>query len=102
MKLTFATKTDAQARADSIHVALIADSPLYAESAALYISSGGKAGTARWDFPWQDIEQDEKSPNFGKPIDTLWHITVDERARRVMVKAEVDTISEWQAVKEGI
>ena len=97
MKLTFASKADAQARADSIHVALIADSPLYAESAALYISSGGKAGTARWDFPWQDIEQDEKSPNFGKPVGTNWYVTVDERSRKVLTKAEVDTISEWKA-----
>ena len=100
MKLTFATKTDAQARADSIHIALIASSTLYAESAALYISSGGKAGTARWDFPRQDIEQDEKSPNFGKPVGTNWYVTVDWRPRKVLTKAEVDTIVEWQVAKK--
>ena len=100
MKLTFASKTDAQARAASMHTQLKATSVLYKASCDLYDAHGGKkGGTARWGFPYQDLEQDEKAPNFGKPINTLWHVTVDSRVRSVMVKAEADTISEWR-IKE--
>jgi len=90
MKLTFASKADAQARADKIHVALIADSPLYAESVALYIFSAGKAGTARWAIPYQDTDKD------GKPVGTNWHIGVDERCRNVLVKDEIAQVLEWK------
>ena len=101
MKLTFATKQEAQDRADKMHVDLKMTSVLYKASCDLYDAHGGKrGGTARWGFPYQDLEQDEKSPNFGKPINTLWHVTVDNRVRPVMVKAEVDTISEWKQVQE--
>ena len=100
MKLTFASKTDAQARAASMHTQLKATSVLYKASCDLYDAHGGKkGGTARWGFPYQDIEQDEKSPNFGKPINTLWHVTVDSRARPVLTKAETGTIVERTAVE---
>lgn len=90
MKLAFATKAEAQARADSIHTALIADSPLYAVSVALYTRSGGKAGTARWAIPFQVLDRNDN------PIGTDWYVTVDERPRRILTKTEVDTFSEWK------
>ncbi len=92
MNLIFATKQDAQIRVDKIHADLIATNPLYAESAALYISSGGKAGTARWDFPKQDVDKD------GKVVGTDWKVTVDTRARPVLTKVETESIAEWKVV----
>ena len=103
MKISFTTKQEAQDRADKMHVDLKMTNKLYKASCDLYDAHGGKkGGTARWAIPFQDLEQDEKSPNFGKPVDTLWHVTVDSRVRPVLSKAEVDKISEWKAVKEGI
>ncbi len=102
MKLTFLDKASAQTRADSIHAQMKATNALYKESCDLYVSSGGKVGTARWDFPKQDLEQDDKSPNFGNPLDTLWHVTVDERPRPVLTKAETDSIPEWKVAVEAI
>ena len=95
MKLTFTSKADAQARADKMHVDLKMTSALYKASCDLYDAHGGKkGGTARWAFTQQELDK------AGKPIDTLWHVTVDSRVRPVMVKAEVDTISEWKQVQE--
>jgi hypothetical protein len=89
MNITFSDKASAQTRVDKIHTDLIATNPLYAESAALYISSGGKVGTARWDFPKQELSKD-----------TLWHVTVDSRAQPVLTKVESDTIPEWKVTEE--
>jgi len=91
MKISFATKQEAQDRADKMHADLKMTSVLYKASCDLYDAHGGKkGGTARWDFPRQELDK------AGKPIDTLWHVTVDSRARPVMVKTEVDTISDWK------
>ena len=97
MKISFATKQEAQDRVDKMHADLKMTSVLYKASCDLYDVYGGKkGGTIRWASPQQELDK------AGKPIDTLWHVTVDSLARPVMVKAEVDTVVEWTAVKEGI
>ena len=98
MKLTFTSKADAQARADKMHVDLKMTSALYKASCDLYDAHGGKkGGTARWSMPFQDLEQDEKSPNFGKPVGTDWYVTVNEQCRNTLTKTEIDMINEWKA-----
>ena len=94
MKISFATKQEAQDRADKMHTDLKMTNALYKASCDLYDAHGGKkGGTARWAFTQQELDK------AGKPIDTLWHVTVDSRVRPVMVKAEVDTISGWKQEK---
>ncbi len=75
MRLTFTTKAEAQAVADRIFKDM---------------AGSLEPGTTAWAIPYQDTDKD------GKPIDTLWHVTVDERARPVLTEAEVATIPEWE------
>ena len=76
MKLTYSTKAEAQTRADSIHAALIKADPLYAES----VSAGH---TKQWAIPYQDMDE------AGKPIDTKWHVTVNDQVMAVLTVDEV-------------
>lgn len=82
MRLTYSTKAEAQIRADSIHAALIATDKLYAES----VNAGH---TKQWAIPYQDTDE------AGKPINTEWHIVVNNQARGVMTAAEVALFPEW-------
>lgn len=91
LKLTYLTQADAQTRAASLHTQLKATNSLYRASCDLY-DAGGPGGTARWDVPKQDVDK------FGVPLDTKWHVTVDNRVRPVMTKAETGTIVEWTVV----
>jgi len=94
MKISFLDKASAQARADSIHAQMKATNALYKASCELYDAGG--PGTARWDFPKQDLDME------GKPIGTDWKITVDERPRPVLTKAELDSIPEWKVTVEVV
>ena len=87
MKLSYLTKAEAQAKADSIHAQMIASDPLYAES----VASGQ---CKRWAIPYQDMDES------GKPIDTKWHITVKELARKTLTALEISKVSEWLSQKE--
>ena len=88
MNLSFVDKTTAQARADRIHLDLIASNSLYAESAALYDEKNPeKGGTARWCFAYQDLDPVTKVPK-----DTLWRVIVDERPIAVLSVAEISAI----------
>ena len=88
MNLSFADKTTAQARADRIHLDLIASNSLYAESAALYDEKNPeKGGTARWCFAYQEVDPVTKVPK-----DTLWRVIVDERPIAVLTAQEKTTL----------
>jgi hypothetical protein len=68
MRLTFPDQKSAQARQDKI----FSD-----------IQGKLEPGTTSWAIPYQDTDKD------GKSVDTLWHITVDDRCRTVLTNAEV-------------
>lgn len=66
MRLEYATRIAAQAKADAIHSGLIDNNRAYAGSVA--------AGqTLRWAFPYQDLDDN------GVPINTLWYVNCKER-----------------------
>ena len=75
MKLNYATKAAAQARADSVHAQLIATDELYAASVA--------AGqTLRWAIPFE-----EPGGN--------WNFHLQNRVRKVLTPTEVSKVPEW-------
>lgn len=83
MRLTYITQAEAQAVADRIHDDLIETDALYAKSVEL-------GHTKRWAVPYQDMDKD------GKPLNGLWHVTIDERCRGVLTEAERTAVPEWQ------
>jgi len=96
MNTTYGSQGAAQNAADRIHADMInpaseAYNADYAKSAALYISSSGKAGTARWAIPYQDLDAN------GKPVDTKWRVTVDTRAKNALTPAEKAEVPELTA-----
>lgn len=94
MRLTYSTQAEAQAVADRIDTDLEQADPIYAASKQLFRDSGGARGTARWATPYQDLDKD------GKPVDTLWHVTVDQRPRKALTEAEVAGFPEWKVIEK--
>ncbi len=76
MRLTFNTKAEAQAVADRIFKDMAVDL---------------EPGTTAWAIPYQDRNKD------GTPLNTQWHVGVDERCRSVLTEAEVAQVQEWVA-----
>lgn len=90
-RMSFTTKKEADDFAARVHAAMRLSNKLYRDSCNLYDRFGGaKGGTRAWAKAHQDKDKN------GVPINTLWHIDVDWRPRKVMTKAETDTIPEWK------
>jgi len=91
MNTVYPNLTSAQNAADRIHNAKKAADAAYAASCQAYIDSGGAWGTARWAIPYQELDQN------GNPIDSNWHVTVDNRVRGQVTSAEKRAnIPEWK------
>ena len=72
--LVFNTRAEAQAVANRI-----------------YADMAGKLEprTVRWAIPYQILDKD------GRPLDSKWHVTVDERVRGVLKTTEKAQVKEW-------
>lgn len=74
-RLEFATQSEAQACADSIHQRMAANFTAYARSVA--------AGqTLRWAIPYQDVDES------GRPIGSNWYVNVKDRCDSVLTTQE--------------
>lgn len=79
MKLYFATKPQAQAKADSVHAWLLANNPAYSASATA-------KQTVRWDVPHQDLDAD------GNAIGTQWYVNVETKCMGSLSVAEAAAV----------
>lgn len=75
-KYYFATKGEAQSKADAIHAYIVANNSAYAKSV-----TDGK--TVRWDVPHQDL--DDK----GQPVDTQWFVFLKPKGLGALTAQEI-------------
>ncbi len=80
MRLSYATRAEAQAVADRIFNDMQGDL---------------EPGTIRWAIPCRDVDLD------GNPSDTWWHVAIDERVVGVLTEEEIASVPELAERMEG-
>lgn len=84
MRLQYATREEAQAKASAIHAWMIANDSAYANS----VSAGQ---TTSWAKPYRDFD------TLGVPISIFWYVNCKERCRAALSAADLLALVSYRA-----